>query len=169
MNHTLLGNINTSKIQSCSHTQTHTKDLKIQWRSFEFQTRIAHTLWKPTKVCPTALKFYIFSKDPRCVLLLFFTKLNVRQILANVTCQLIDDCEVSQSCPTLCDPMDYSLPGSSVHGIFQARVLEQLIDDNCPLKSSRNTQPKKKKKLGGKNSFGVGSHYNFFKLKRKIL
>ena len=32
--------------------------------------------------------------------------------------------EVSQSCPTLCDPMDCSLPGSSVHGIFQARVLE---------------------------------------------
>ena len=32
--------------------------------------------------------------------------------------------EVAQSCPTLCDPMDYSLPGSSVHGIFQERVLE---------------------------------------------
>ena len=32
--------------------------------------------------------------------------------------------EVAQSCPTLSDPMDYSLPGSSVHGIFQARVLE---------------------------------------------
>ena len=32
--------------------------------------------------------------------------------------------EVAQSCPTLCDPMDHSLPGSSVHGIFQARVLE---------------------------------------------
>ena len=32
--------------------------------------------------------------------------------------------EVAQSCPTLCDPMDCSLPGSSVHGIFQARVLE---------------------------------------------
>ena len=29
-----------------------------------------------------------------------------------------------QSCPTLCDPMDCSLPGSSVHGIFQARMLE---------------------------------------------
>ena len=29
-----------------------------------------------------------------------------------------------QSCPTLCDPMDCSLPGSSVRGIFQARVLE---------------------------------------------
>ena len=32
--------------------------------------------------------------------------------------------EVSQSCPTLCDPMDCSLPGSSTHGIFKARVLE---------------------------------------------
>ena len=32
--------------------------------------------------------------------------------------------EVSQSCPILSDPMDCSLPGSSVHGIFQARVLE---------------------------------------------
>ena len=32
--------------------------------------------------------------------------------------------EVAQSCPTLCDPMDCSLPDSSIHGIFQARVLE---------------------------------------------
>ena len=32
--------------------------------------------------------------------------------------------EITQSCPTLCNPKDGSLPGSSVHGIFQARVLE---------------------------------------------
>ena len=32
--------------------------------------------------------------------------------------------EVTQSCPTLCDPMDSSLPGSAVHRIFQARILE---------------------------------------------
>jgi len=32
--------------------------------------------------------------------------------------------EVAQSCPTLSDPMDCSLPASSAHGIFQARVLE---------------------------------------------
>ena len=31
---------------------------------------------------------------------------------------------VAQSCPTLCDPMDCSLPGSSVRGIFQARILQ---------------------------------------------
>ena len=35
-----------------------------------------------------------------------------------------NESEVAQSCPTLSDPMDCSLPGSSVHGIFQARVLE---------------------------------------------
>ena len=34
--------------------------------------------------------------------------------------------EVAQSCPTLCDPMDCSLSGSSIHGIFQARVLEWI-------------------------------------------
>ena len=38
--------------------------------------------------------------------------------------KLNSESEVAQSCPTLSDPMDCSLPGSSVHGIFQARVLE---------------------------------------------
>ena len=38
--------------------------------------------------------------------------------------RLVKWSEVAQSCPTLCDPMDCSLPGSSTHGIFQARVLE---------------------------------------------
>ena len=37
---------------------------------------------------------------------------------------LICMCSVTQSCPTVCDPMDCSPPGSSVHGIFQARILE---------------------------------------------
>ena len=35
--------------------------------------------------------------------------------------------EVTQSCPTLCDPVDCSLPGSSVHGILQARILEWVV------------------------------------------
>ena len=48
-----------------------------------------------------------------------------------VGCHVLRQCmkvksesEVAQLCPTLSDPMDCSLPGSSVHGIFQARVLE---------------------------------------------
>ena len=38
--------------------------------------------------------------------------------------KVISESEVAQSCPTLSDRMDCSLPGSSIHGIFQARVLE---------------------------------------------
>ena len=45
---------------------------------------------------------------------------------------------VAQSCPTLCNPTDYSPPGSSVHGILQKRVLEQVA-----IPSSRGpTQPR---------------------------
>ena len=40
---------------------------------------------------------------------------------AEVVCVL-----VAQSCPTVCDPMDCSLPDSSVHGILQARILSEL-------------------------------------------
>ena len=36
----------------------------------------------------------------------------------------MSESEVTQLCPTLCDPMDCSLPGYSIHGIFQATVLE---------------------------------------------
>ena len=42
-----------------------------------------------------------------------------------------------QSCPTLCDPMDYSPPGSSVRGILQARILEWVV-----MPSSRGSSPK---------------------------
>ena len=38
---------------------------------------------------------------------------------------------VSQSCTTLCDPMDCSLPGSSIRGIFQARLLEWVAMPSC--------------------------------------
>ena len=39
--------------------------------------------------------------------------------------------KVTQSCPTLSDPIDYSLPGSSVHGILQARILEWVAVPFC--------------------------------------
>ena len=46
--------------------------------------------------------------------------------------------EVAQSCPTLCNPMNYSLPGFSVHGIFQARILEWVATSF----SRRSSQPR---------------------------
>ena len=41
-------------------------------------------------------------------------------------------CSVSQLCPTLCDYMDCSPPGSSVHGISQARILEWVAISSTP-------------------------------------
>ena len=53
-----------------------------------------------------------------------------------VGCQCMkvkSESEVPQSCPTFSNPMDCSLPGSSIHGIFQARVLEWgAIAQLCP-------------------------------------
>ena len=46
--------------------------------------------------------------------------------------------EVAQSCPTLCDPMDCSLPDSSIHGVFQARILEWVVISF----SRRSSQPR---------------------------
>ena len=62
------------------------------------------------------------NQDP-CIVVSFGHHLNpVRAILSKFERER----EVAQSCPTLCHPMDCSLPGSSVHGIFQAIVLEWI-------------------------------------------
>ena len=45
--------------------------------------------------------------------------------------------KVTQLCPTLCDPMESSLPGSSIQGILQARILEWL-----PFPSPGSSQPR---------------------------
>ena len=47
-----------------------------------------------------------------------------QQIKLLVTCIIIVLCLVTQPCLTLCDPMDCSPPGPSVHGILQAKILE---------------------------------------------
>ena len=43
--------------------------------------------------------------------------------LSVCVCVCVCVCSVAQSCPTLCNPMDCSPPGSSVHGLLQARIL----------------------------------------------
>ena len=45
-----------------------------------------------------------------------------------------------QSCPTLCDPMDCSLPGFSVHGILQARTLEWVVTCHTYIQTTVNIQ-----------------------------
>ena len=60
--------------------------------------------------------------------------------------------EVTQSCPTLGDPMDCSLPDSSVHGIFQARVLEMVYISKAILLSHREVVGRE---MGGGFMFGI--------------
>ena len=56
---------------------------------------------------------------------LYFYCLNILQFVSiSLYIYEVKRSEVAQSCSTLCDPMDCSLPGSSLHGIFQARKLE---------------------------------------------
>ena len=61
--------------------------------------------------------------------------------------------EVAQSCPTLSDPMDCTLPGSSIHGIFQARVLEwgAIAFSNRALEKVNETS----RKLSNAFKFGI--------------
>ena len=47
-----------------------------------------------------------------------------KELISRLYKKLLVKVLVSQLCPTLCDPMDCSLPGSSVHGILQARILQ---------------------------------------------
>ena len=53
--------------------------------------------------------------------------------------KVTSESEVAQLCLTLCDPVDCSLPGSSVYGIFQARVLKwgAIAFSKCPLELSK--------------------------------
>ena len=69
--------------------------------------------------------------------------------------------EVAQLCPTLSDPMDCSLPGSCVHGIFQARVLEWVA--TAFSKNSGLPIPKYKYKFQDKKelAFGLETIWNY--------
>ena len=66
------------------------------WRKMDKFIRMAESVWCPPETITILLISYI----------------------------LIQNSEIAQSCPTLYDPMDCSPPGSSVHGILQARILE---------------------------------------------
>ena len=72
--------------------------------------------------CLSTKMAFIFGEYHFNVLLL---SLWTYVVFSTLTVRRVHVCTKSfQSCPTLCDPMDHSLPGSSVHGIFQERIPE---------------------------------------------
>ena len=67
---------------------------------------------------------FVFSKYNWIYIeLLVLSTLYMHPIL-NILPEPSPGCSVTQSCPTLCDPIDCSPPGSSVHGVIQATILE---------------------------------------------
>ena len=67
----------------------------------------------------------IFPNElPLCIWWPKYFKIHILKIKTHLPREKVKWSEISQSCPTLCNPMDCNLPGSSVHGIFQARILE---------------------------------------------
>ena len=66
---------------------------------------------------PRLVKSYSLTRDGTCI----SEAIPIRELMK---WSEVKWSEVAQLCPTLCDPMDCSLPGSSVHGILQARILE---------------------------------------------
>ena len=95
------------------------------------------TLWVGRLTTPSQgldLQWWGMKVDPvlfgiPCFHISFISKYNIRteKYTNHVReSERESESEVAQSCLTLCDPMDCSLPGSSVHGIFQARVLEWI-------------------------------------------
>ena len=70
--------------------------------------------------------------------------------------KLKSESEVAQSCPTLSDPMDCSLPGASIHGIFQARVLEWVpLPSPVPWSSGGESDKKSSDKIPVKGETGT--------------
>ena len=99
----------------------HWNTQKLNLKLLGFQ--LLYLIWFNIKL---ALVFIICSNR-------FLSKLLICYLKNKQACHPADtfvDCKyfwyILQSCPTLCDPMDCSLSGSSVHGIFQARVLEWI-------------------------------------------
>ena len=125
---------------------------------FSYANRIIHALMEIPNQLPLAKKKNIFFGHPTCMQDLnpstrdwagprhgkhqvlttrppgnSQSKSLVWLFLLQVTSSAYPDnvCSVNQSCLTLCNPVDHSPPGSSVHGILQARILERVIDEGC--------------------------------------
>ena len=98
----------------------------IWWNSFNYVSIFYYTSF---------LSFVILILKPKSIFLspsTHFLAPNINNIS-----------EVTQSCLTLCDPMDYSPLGSSIHGIFQARVLEWVaisFSSLCPKEVSKTIE-----------------------------
>ena len=100
----------------------HTRDEQNGWRTRAIPEWDAKRPSQPQSSGPLALVEYSIHQTSTCRISL--GKSVSQPILATQNSVLCMRAKSLQSCPSLCDPMDCSPPGSSVHGILQARILE---------------------------------------------
>ena len=100
-----------------------------EWSAARASLTFRASLPSPSYLAGTVCYFHWCSEKPgKCLTSPPFDSVSqplyVEAIITKSLIQSFHVCEVAQSCLTLCDPVDYSLPGSSVHGILQVRILE---------------------------------------------
>ena len=104
-----------------------------------FRTQTKHVFPNFMSVCLHVFKFSILKQMKEKPVFLNISQGNISEKLFHLLFQIqlvrysdliyllfCELCLVNQSCPTLCNTMDCSPPGSSVHGILQARILERV-------------------------------------------
>ena len=109
------------------HTETNSTNTKIKNTLEGINSRISEAEEGISELEDKMVE--IKSEEQNKVKRLKRTENSLRDLWDNIKCaniQIIRVPEVAQLYPTLCNPMDHSLPGSSVHGIFQAIVLEWI-------------------------------------------
>ena len=102
----------------------------LEWVSIPFSRGSSWPRDQTWVSCTTSRFFTIWVTRDRSILLgvLFGQEVpwENEERGVKIVLKVKSESEVAQSCPTLCDPMCYSLSGSSVHGIFQARMLKWI-------------------------------------------
>ena len=91
-----------------------------RFKGLDLIDRVPEELWIEVRVIVQEAVIKTIPKKTKCKKAKWLSE----EVLQIAMERRESESEVAQFCPTLCDPMDDSLPGSSVHGIFQARVLE---------------------------------------------
>ena len=81
-------------------------------------------IWKYSFLWSWSFIYWVFIMLSQSTIIFIITMFEIVLIYRTYYINSESESEVAQSCPTLCDPMDCSLSVSSVHGIFQARILE---------------------------------------------
>ena len=112
----------------CTHTHTHTRCCCCCQVASVVSNFVRPHRWQPTRL-PRPQDSPGENTGVGCHFLLQCMKVK-------------SESEVTQSCPTLSNPMDCSPPGSSIHGIFQARVLDwgaTAFSSQSPLLSVKST------------------------------